>query len=135
MSNCLSNWCPEGNAGSSCPLFNQFHAAGPAELTGNYNIGDRKCIKGLKRCQFGTREWCTAKSDCSLNQFKPPAAPYDIYGATYMPNVAMKKYTGSHNKYGYDSMENYKPGPQIRLGAPGGVGCAVQTSAAGYGVL
>ncbi len=117
---CKSNWCP-GQLDFNCPTHSIFHAAAPAKYTGNYNIGNRPCLPGLKKCSFGCLSWCSHDGTCGLSQFKAPAIPYNIYGAVYMPkSLLYKKWKEVERKndrksnYGidYKRLNNYKRRPK-----------------------
>ena len=113
---CKSNWCP-GDLDLSCPKFNQFHSAGPAKYTSNYNIGNRSCYPGLKKCSFGCLSWCSHNGKCESSQFNPPPIPYNTYGAIYMPkSLLYKKWKEIERKNGYKSNYGvgYKPKRKIK---------------------
>ena len=62
------SWCPGSRSCLNTQML-QRNCAGPLELTGEDDIGDRPCCGGLKKCkaEYGLRSWCSSTGKCPGN--------------------------------------------------------------------
>lgn len=67
------------------PQQTQRNCAGPLELTGEDNIGSRKCCGNLKKCVGvnGLKSWCSSNGKCEDTSSCIPSQSFAQYLAPY----------------------------------------------------
>lgn len=95
------SWCQQGQC--NCSQFNERHCAGPYQLTGEDQIGDRECCNGLKKCSdpAGLKQWCSTTGKCPDDDSRPGDCPPTSQAYADYSQVIVPK---EHEKFGFGDL-------------------------------